>query len=64
MTQDTITDNRAIKLIDFYEGLLRGETQLPQLETVEAEKASPMLRDLGPIKDAWMAEWIKQWRES
>ena len=64
MTQQSLAANPAVKLLDFYEGLLGAETQPPQLETVHTEKASPILRDLGPVKGEWMAKWIRQWREN
>ena len=55
--------NPAIKLMELYEGLLSGESSVASLGTRETRKASPTLRDLGPIQGRWMAKWIEQWKE-
>ena len=56
--------NPAIKLMEFYEGLLSGESSVASLETRETSKASRTLRDLGPVQGKWMAKWIEQWKEN
>lgn len=63
-TQEDLAANPAVKLVEFYEGLLSAEIQAPQFETVETEKASTTLRDLGPVKEEWMVRWIRQWTEN
>ena len=60
MTQEGVAKNSAVKLLDFYKGLLSSEAQPPQLDRVETEKAGPVLRDLGPVKGEWMAKWLRQ----
>ena len=63
ISEGDLAINPAIKLMDFYEGLLSGESSVASLETRETEKASRTLRDLGPVQGEWMAKWIEQWKE-
>lgn len=53
--------NPALKLLDFYEGLLDSESIPPRLETVKTELESPLLTKVGPVKGSWMKKWIRQW---
>lgn len=53
--------NPALKLLDFYEGLMDAESTPPRLETVKTELESPLLTQVGPVKGTWMKKWIKQW---
>lgn len=53
--------NPALKLLDFYEGLLDPESTPPRLETVKTELESPLLTKVGPVKGNWMKKWIRQW---
>lgn len=53
--------NPALKLLDFYEGLLDAEFTPPRLETVMTKLESPLLTKVGPVKGTWMKKWIKQW---
>ncbi|KAL1982511.1 hypothetical protein VTN96DRAFT_1236 [Rasamsonia emersonii] len=51
--------NPALKIIEFYENLTRGDRQ--QYATAQATAASPTLRALGPVRTGWMRGWMKQW---
>lgn len=53
--------NPALKLLDFYEGLLDSESIPPRLETVKTELECPLLTEVGPVKGDWMKKWIRQW---
>ena len=53
--------NPALKLLDFYEGLLESESTPPRLETVKTERESALLTEVGPVKGDWMKKWIRQW---
>lgn len=53
--------NPALKLLDFYEGLLDAESTPPRLETVKTELESPLLTQVGPLKGTWLKKWIRQW---
>ena len=56
--------NPALKLMEFYEGLLGTERAPPILETSKTELVSPSLGKVGPVTGDWMARWISQWTES
>lgn len=60
MAQD-FSVNPALKLLDFYEGLLDLESTPPRLETVKTERECPLLTEVGPIKGNWMKKWIRRW---
>ena len=62
-SEGDLSINPAVKLMEFYEGLLSGESSVASLETRETRKASRTLRDLGPVQGEWMAKWIEQWKE-
>lgn len=53
--------NPALKLLDFYEGLLDSESTPPKLETVKTERECHLLTEVGPVKGDWMKKWIRQW---
>lgn len=53
--------NPALKLLDFYAGLLDSESIPPRLETERTELESPLLTEVGPVKGDWMKKWIRQW---
>jgi hypothetical protein len=52
--------NPAVKLLEFYEGLGRGNTP-PRLATEETEKVSSGLRELNAINGGWMKAWVGDW---
>ena len=60
-TEEALDTNPAVKLMDFYEGLLNDAHRIPKLETKETEMASPGLREVGPVRSEWMVKWIRQW---
>ena len=62
--KEDIEVNPALKLMDFYEGLLSTEKAPAILETGKTEKMSPTLRALGPVRGEWMIKWMRQWKES
>jgi hypothetical protein len=56
--------NPGIKLLDFYKNVDKAGTlnlQLPVLETKITQVKSDTLRTLGPVKEDWMSQWMKQW---
>lgn len=53
--------NPALKLLDFYEGLLGSESTRPRLETVKTESECTLLTEVGPVTGDWMKKWIRQW---
>ena len=63
-TEEAIRVNPAIKLLNFYEGLLDQGRVMPRLDTRQTEKVSPSLGALGPVRSEWMAKWIEQWKQS
>ena len=63
-SKDDLAINPAVKLMDFYEGLLSRGSSVASLETRETEKASQTLRDLGPVRGEWMAKWIEEWKQN
>lgn len=56
--------NPALKLLDFYEALLKAESTPPRLETVKTERECSLLTKVGPVKGEWMQKWIKQWESN
>jgi thioester reductase-like protein len=57
-----IRSNPAIKLLDFYEGLLRGE-DVSKMATERAQQASSKLRDCGAVRPEWVEKWCWGWLE-
>ena len=53
-----IEKNPAIKLLDFFEDLPRAK--IPKLSTVETQKRSRRLREMGPVKPEDMKRWMQQ----
>ncbi|KAI1652961.1 NAD(P)-binding protein [Daldinia decipiens] len=58
---DDLSANSAVKLIEFYEGLSADNIKQTQLDTEKAVQASATLGSLGPVHEAWMENWIRQW---
>ncbi|KAF2962888.1 hypothetical protein GQX73_g10685 [Xylaria multiplex] len=56
---DSLAKNPAIRIIDYFRSLLTG-TPI-QLDTTNATKVSPTLRDLEAVNEAWMENWMRQW---
>ncbi|GAP82911.2 putative thioester reductase domain-containing protein [Rosellinia necatrix] len=57
-TED-IAANPAIKLLDFFESLAYASGA--SLSTERTLPASPTLSTIGPVHDAWMENWMRQW---
>jgi thioester reductase-like protein len=52
----------AIKILDFFEGLPSESGQEPiLLDTKNTVNVSSTLASLGPLKEEWMENWMKQW---
>lgn len=51
--------NPAIKILDFYEDLVKGEHV--HLDTERTLRASPTLAALEPVHSTWVENWMKQW---
>jgi hypothetical protein len=60
---DMLTENPAVKLLDFYECLVVDESnQSPKrLAIQKALETSPCLQALEAIKPEWLAGWIRDW---
>ncbi|KAI1461664.1 hypothetical protein F4805DRAFT_412942 [Annulohypoxylon moriforme] len=59
-TED-LTDNPAVKILEFYEGLAGESDELIILDTQETVRVSQTLASLGPVHDGWMENWMRQW---
>ncbi|RBR26474.1 uncharacterized protein FIESC28_00768 [Fusarium coffeatum] len=55
--------NPGVKLLDTYRGLLEGKKkgQFLRFEMERTKKASPTIRDAGPITEELMVNWCRQW---
>ena len=53
--------NPALKLLDFYKGLLDSQSTPSKLETVKTERGCSLLTEVGPVNGDWMTKWIRQW---
>ncbi|CRG84906.1 hypothetical protein PISL3812_02079 [Talaromyces islandicus] len=53
--------NPAIKLLDFFEAISGGRVEGSQFQTQQAVEASPTMAQIGPVNDAWMKNWLRQW---
>lgn len=58
-TKSDLEKYPALKLIDFYEGLL--DSSRPRFTTEKAKKASPKLATQGHIRGAWVTKWAERW---
>lgn len=61
MSKEDLAANPALKLMDFYEGLVRARGESTVLDTTRTEKACPALGEVGPVKGQWMSAWMSQW---
>lgn len=62
--KEDVDSNPGVKLLDFYRASDKAGSMglnLPVLETEETRAASETLREMGPVRQEWMAEWMKQW---
>ncbi|KAG4420085.1 hypothetical protein IFR04_006744 [Cadophora malorum] len=62
-TEELIHKNPGVKLLDFYESLLKddGLGKTLRMQTERTLQSSQALRDLEPLKAEWMEGWIKGW---
>ncbi|KAI0404426.1 hypothetical protein F4802DRAFT_227590 [Xylaria palmicola] len=51
--------NPALKLFDFFEGLV--DSHATTLRTEDTLEASPTLASVGPVCNEWMDNWMRQW---
>jgi thioester reductase-like protein len=51
----------AVKLLEFYEGLLSKESQMPTLATVETEKMSDTMREMTAVDEEMVRKWVETW---
>ncbi|KAK7745196.1 putative NRPS-like protein biosynthetic cluster [Diatrype stigma] len=56
-----VARNPAVKILDFYEGLIGKGADMLRLDTKNAVGTSSALRDVGPVSDRWMENWLRQW---
>ncbi|KAF7592004.1 hypothetical protein BBP40_000784 [Aspergillus hancockii] len=62
-TDVDLQDKPALKILDFYRGLLGEHGSFTGvMEKSKTQAASKAMRDLGPIDEAIIENWIKQWR--
>ena len=61
VSEAALAKNPAIKLVDFYQGLVDATKTPTQLETRETEKKSATFRNLKAVKEDWLAKWISAW---
>ncbi|KAI0842998.1 hypothetical protein F5Y06DRAFT_78562 [Hypoxylon sp. FL0890] len=59
-TED-LTVNPAVKILDFFEGLVRRSADPFLLNTSHSLGASKTLANLEPIQEGWMENWMRQW---
>ncbi|KAI1817951.1 hypothetical protein GGS20DRAFT_424632 [Poronia punctata] len=59
-SSEDIALNPATKLLDTYESLLGGG-EGTFLATELARETSPTLSSIGPVRDEWMDNWMRQW---
>lgn len=58
---EDLSQKPAIKLINFFEGLVSWDTPPALLDTENALRVSQTLADLGPVREEWMENWMRQW---
>lgn len=61
VTADTLSENPAVKLLDFYESLMVSTNEEKPLAMEKSAKMCPSLRSLDAIQAEWLQGWIKDW---
>lgn len=57
-----VTAKPALKLLNFYQGLVEGEGALSApIEVEKTKEASITMKSMRPISTELMANWVKQW---
>jgi thioester reductase-like protein len=51
----------AVKLLDFFEELVEGEKGMPRLATLETEKLSGTVREMGAVDEEMVRRWVGMW---
>ncbi|KAI0120267.1 hypothetical protein F4776DRAFT_633434 [Hypoxylon sp. NC0597] len=59
-TED-LTRNPAVKILDFFEGIVKKSRDPILLDTSHTLGASRTLANLEPVREAWMENWMRQW---
>ena len=53
--------NPAVRLVDIYAGASKAGQGPRALMSYRAEKASKTLREMGPVNQDWLKNWMVQW---
>ena len=56
--------NPALKLLDFYRGMVRMEKEgqgMVSLATIKTQERSKLLRNMQAVSSEWMTRWMRQW---
>lgn len=61
VTADTLHENPAVKLLDFFESLMVNTNQEKPLAIERSAKMCPSLQSLDAIQAEWLRGWIKDW---
>lgn len=61
VSESALDKNPAIKLLDFYQGLVDATEVPTRLETRETKKRSATLRELTAVRKEWLAKWVAEW---
>jgi thioester reductase-like protein len=61
LDKEEVEKKPAVKLLEFFEGLLSEQDRLPALATVETAKMSDTLRDMQPVNEEMMRQWVAKW---
>ncbi|MCJ1242991.1 hypothetical protein MMC30_000187 [Trapelia coarctata] len=59
-TEDEVSANPAVKLLDFFEGLAKSEG-VPEMSTEETARRSEAMAGLGPVEGKWVERWMEGW---
>jgi hypothetical protein len=51
----------ALKLLDFYRGLIMNNNFSPQIELQQAKSASITMRNMSPVDESLLENWLRQW---
>ncbi|KAF7174064.1 hypothetical protein CNMCM5623_006358 [Aspergillus felis] len=60
-TEEDLLQMPALKLLDFYRGLLLSDSPLADVEVRNTMKISPTLANLHPISEQMIKNWLWQW---
>lgn len=62
LSAENIATKPALKLLDFYRGLVEGAGALSaQIDLTKTKQGSKTMRSLGPVSGVLMANWCRQW---